>query len=160
MALPEPWRPARAAIDEGFRRARIAGRFDRRGRWLFDVAHNPDGIRALTAALAAAEVPRPIHALVSILGDKAWAEMLVELDRVVDRGVLTVAPTAAARGWDLGWLGRWLSDPSRPPARASWSLVPDFSRAVREVEAGAGTALVTGSFHTVGDVMTELGMTP
>jgi folylpolyglutamate synthase/dihydropteroate synthase len=26
------------------------------------------------------------------------------------------------------------------------------------VQAGAGTILVTGSFHTVGDVMTTLGM--
>jgi dihydrofolate synthase/folylpolyglutamate synthase len=78
----------------------------------------------------------------------------------VDRGVLTLAPTAAGRGWDLGWLDRWLRDPDRPPARSSWSLVPDFSRAIREAQDGAGTVLVTGSFHTVGDVMAELGMTP
>lgn len=160
MALPPPYRPDRDAIEEGFGRAQIPGRFDRRGKWLFDVAHNPDGMRALTTALGAASLRRPIHALVSILGDKAWAEMLVELDRVVDRGVLTVAPTAAARGWDLGWLDRWLRDPDRPPAHAAWSLVADFPRAIREVEAGAGTVLVTGSFHTVGDVMAALGITP
>jgi dihydrofolate synthase/folylpolyglutamate synthase len=160
MALPPACRPDRAAIEEGFGRARIPGRFDRRGKWLFDVAHNPDGMRALTAAIADAGLPRPIHALVSILGDKAWAEMLIELDRVVDRGLLTVAPTAVARGWDLGWLDQWLRDPARPPAQASWSLVPEFSRAIREVQEGAGTVLVTGSFHTVGDVMAERGMTP
>jgi dihydrofolate synthase/folylpolyglutamate synthase len=160
MALPPACRPDRAAIEEGFGRARIPGRFDRRGKWLFDVAHNPDGMRALTAAIADAALPRPIHALVSILGDKAWAEMLIELDRVVDRGLLTVAPTAVARGWDLGWLDQWLRDPARPPAQASWSLVPEFPRAIREVQEGAGTVLVTGSFHTVGDVMAERGMTP
>lgn len=160
MALPPAYRPDREAIEEGFSRARVPGRFDRRGKWLFDVAHNPDGMRALTAAIADARLPRPVHALVSILGDKAWAEMLVELDRVVDRGVLTLAPTAAVRGWDLGWLDRWLRDPARPPAQASWSLVPDFPRAIREVQDGAGTVLVTGSFHTVGDVMAQLGMSP
>jgi len=160
MALPHPWRPDREAIEEGFARARIPGRFDRRGKWLFDVAHNPDGMRALTAAISAANLPRPIHALVSILGDKAWAEMLIELDRVVDRGLLTVAPTALARGWDLGWLDRWLRDPGRPPAQASWNLMADFPGAIREVEKGAGTVLVTGSFHTVGDVMAQLAMTP
>ena len=33
-------------------------------------------------------LPRPLHGLISILGDKEWPEMLVELDRVLDRGVL------------------------------------------------------------------------
>jgi dihydrofolate synthase/folylpolyglutamate synthase len=101
---------------------------------------------------------RPLHGLVSILGDKEWPDMLVQLDQAIDRGVLTIAPTAAARGWDIEWLGRWLSDPTRPPAHATWTLVPDFRDAIESVQQGAGTVLVTGSFHTVGDVMTALGM--
>ena len=84
--------------------------------------------------------------------------MLVQLDQAIDRGVLTIAPTAAVRGWDIDWLGRWLRDPSRPPPHAQWSLEPDFTEALRKVQEGAGTVLVTGSFHTVGDVMTALGM--
>ena len=99
-----------------------------------------------------------MHALVSILGDKEWPEMLVQLDQVIDRGVLTIAPTAAARGWDIEWLRRWLKDPSRPPAQAEWTLVPDFQEAIVRVQEQAGTVLVTGSFHTVGDVMNALGM--
>jgi len=160
MALPPRYRPSREEIERGFGRARIPGRFDRRGRWLFDVAHNPDGIRALVASLAAVAPPRPIHALISILGDKAWPQMLVELDRAIDRGVLTIAPTAAGRRWDTAWLQRWLRDPNRPPARASWSLVPDFRQALDEVKREAGTILVTGSFHTVGDVMQAEGIEP
>ena len=156
--LPEPLRPSGHATAEAFARARVAGRFDRRGKWLFDVAHNPDSMRALTATLAESAVPRPVHALVSILGDKDWSEMLVELDRAIDVGVLTVAPSADSRKWDLGWLERWLVDPERPAARARWRLIPDFGEAMREVQAGAGTVLVTGSFHTVGDVMGELGL--
>ncbi|MGH7701944.1 MAG: bifunctional folylpolyglutamate synthase/dihydrofolate synthase [Gemmatimonadales bacterium] len=158
MALPTPYRPTPLEVERGFASARVSGRFDRRGRWLFDVAHNPDGIGALVAALEAADLPRPVHALVSILGDKEWPEMLVRLDRAIDRGVLTMAPTAAGRGWSLEWLRRWLRDPARPPARASWSLAPDFTEALHSVQEGAGTILVTGSFHTVGDVMTALGM--
>ncbi|HEX5386007.1 MAG TPA: Mur ligase family protein [Gemmatimonadales bacterium] len=158
MALPAPYRPAPDALAAGFARARVPGRLDRRGRWLFDVAHNPDGIRALVAALRELRPPRPLHALISILGDKAWPEMLVLLDSVIDRGVLTMAPTAAGRGWNLEWLREWLRDESRPPARASWSLVPEFREAIEAAEAGAGTVLVTGSFHTVGDVMHALGM--
>lgn len=158
MALPEPYRPSPGAVERGFACARIAGRLDRRGKWLFDVAHNPDGIRALIASIEAIKPPRPLHALVSILGDKEWPEMLVELDRVIDRGFLTVAPTAAGRGWDSRWLRRWLRDRGRPPARSVWTLQPNFREALEAVPMGAATVLVTGSFHAVGDVMTELGM--
>jgi dihydrofolate synthase/folylpolyglutamate synthase len=157
-ALPAGWQPGAAAIETAFARARVPGRLDRRGRWLFDVAHNPDGMDALVRALEDLRPPRPLHALVSILGDKEWPEMLVRLDALVDRGILTIAPTAEGRGWDLGWLSEWLARPDRPPAHAEWHLEPDFERALRDVQVGAGTVLVTGSFHTVGDVMAALGM--
>jgi dihydrofolate synthase/folylpolyglutamate synthase len=157
-ALPPSFRPSAEAIAHGFAEAFIPGRLDWRGKWLFDVAHNPDGVRALVAAIRELGPKRPVHALVSILGDKAWPEMLVALDEAVDRGILTVAPTASVRRWDLGWLKRWLKDPNRPPARAQWSLVPDFREALETVQRGAGTVLVTGSFHTVGDVLESLGL--
>ena len=157
-ALPEPYRPTRQQLETAFGSTRIAGRLDRRGRWLFDVAHNPDGLRALVTALREIRPPGPVNALVSILGDKEWPDMLVQLDQVIDRGFLTIAPTAAARGWNIEWLRRWLRDPTRPPARAEWTLVPDFREAIVRVQDCAGTALVTGSFHTVGDVMQALGM--
>ena len=64
-------------------------------------------------------------------GPRCWCE----LDRIVDRGILTVAPTAASRGWNAAWLRRWLRDRGRPPARAAWTLVPDFGEAL---ETGAG----------------------
>ncbi len=158
MALPERWRPSLGAITQGFTDARAAGRLDRRGKWLFDVAHNPDGMESLVASLQADPPPGPVHALVSILGDKEWPTMLVWLDSVVDRGVLTVAPSAEERGWDLGWLQEWLARSDRPPAHARWTLVPDFDAALREVQEAAGTVLVTGSFHTVGDVMEAVGL--
>jgi dihydrofolate synthase / folylpolyglutamate synthase len=157
-ALPAPYRPRPEQIERAFGTARVPGRLDRRGRWLFDVAHNPDGMRSLVSALGVMRPPRPLHALVSILGDKEWPEMLVQLDQAIDRGFLTIAPTAAARGWDIEWLRRWLRDPTRPPAHAEWTLIPDFNEAILRVQEGAGTILVTGSFHTVGDVMTALGM--
>jgi dihydrofolate synthase/folylpolyglutamate synthase len=117
-------------------------------------------MQALVRALDEARLPRPIQALVSILGDKEWPEMLVTLDDVVDRGILTLAPTAADRGWDAAWLTEWLHRPDRPPAKAQWTLVPDFHQALAEVQEGAGTVVVTGSFHTVGDVMSALGIAP
>ena len=86
--------------------------------------------------------------------------MLVRLDSVIDRGILTIAPTAQGRRWDIEWLRRWLKDPTRPPPKASWSLVADFEQALAQIQEGAGTVLVTGSFHTVGDVMRAIGMEP
>ena len=159
-ALPPPYRPPDPALRRGFAGATVPGRLERRGKWLFDVAHNPDGVAALSRAIVDLAPPRPVHALVSILGDKAWPEMLVLLDRVVDRGILTVTPSAEGRRWDLEWLRRWLADPNRPPAKAAWRLEPEFERALAEVQQGAGTVLVTGSFHTVGDVMEVLGLSP
>ncbi len=158
LALPEPYQPSPAAVERAFADVTVAGRLDRRGRWLFDVAHNPDGMASLVAALRAEPVPGPVHALVSILGDKPWPEMLVALDAVIDRGVLTVAPTALDRGWNTGWLQEWLERTDRPAPRAHWSLVPDFRRAIAMAREGAGTVLVTGSFHTVGDVLADLGL--
>ena len=158
-ALPEGLQPSSERIAEAFAGARLPGRLDRRGHWLFDVAHNPDGMAALVEALDELRPPRPLHALVSILGDKAWPEMLVALDASIDFGVLTVAPSADIRRWDLGWLERWLAQ-DRPPAQARWRLVPDFREALAVVEEGAGTVLVTGSFHTVGDVLAARGLSP
>ena len=157
-ALPHPYRPEAEQLEHAFGAVRVPGRLDRRGRWLFDVAHNPDGMRSLVRAISRLALARPVHALVSILGDKEWPEMLVQLDQVIERGVLTIAPTAAARGWDIEWLHRWLKDPSRPPAHAEWTLIANFREAIGRVQERAGTVLVTGSFHTVGDVMAELGM--
>ncbi len=115
----------RARWSAGFADARsLPGRLDRRGKWLFDVAHNPDGMRTLVTALAALRPRAPIHALVAILGDKDWPEMLVLLDGTVERGVLTVAPTAAGRGWNLEALDRWLGDRSPAAGRGTVDARP------------------------------------
>ena len=159
-ALPATYRPDPDAVERGFADAFIAGRLDRRGRYLFDVAHNPDGVRTLVTALDALRPPGPIHAIVAILGDKDWPEMLRTLDGTVARGVLTMAPTAVGRTWNLEALEAWIR---RRPAGAGlveWTIDPDLGRAVELARRGAGTVLVTGSFHTVGDVMHLLGLDP
>jgi dihydrofolate synthase/folylpolyglutamate synthase len=148
-ALPDPWRPPAEAVARGFARARLPGRYERRGRWLLDVAHNPDGMAALLAALAAEPPRRPLHALVGILGDKDWRAMLAGLRTAVDALWLTSAPSAPAdRAWDLAAAAAFVGDAARAE--------PDFARALAQVADGAGTALVCGSFHTVGDAMARL----
>ena len=52
MALPAPYRPDSATRSRAASpRPGSPGRLDRRGKWLFDVAHNPDGVRALGRAV-------------------------------------------------------------------------------------------------------------
>jgi len=156
--LPERYRPDAEAVAAGLSWAHVPGRFDRRGRWLFDVAHNPDGMRALVAALASSDLPRPVWAVVAVLRDKAWREMLGTLAPAVDGIVVTRSPGAPAeRAWDLEEVRE---------ARAAEGdgrgveVVPELREALRVAASQGGTVLVTGSFHTVGDAMTVLGVDP
>jgi len=143
---------ARAAAEA----IRLPGRFQRAGRWIFDVAHNADGMRTLAASLRLVQHERPVVALLCALGDKDWRAMLDALAPVVSRFVLTNAPTApASRAWSL--------DEAIKHARAMGlraEAEADFDRALEAAERDAGTVLVTGSFHTVGDAMARLQVSP
>jgi dihydrofolate synthase/folylpolyglutamate synthase len=134
----------------------LPGRFQRVGRYIFDVAHNPDGARVLAKTLEAVRPERPIVAIVAVLSDKDWRGILTALSASVDHFVLTSAPTAPeSRAWrpedavtfarEHGWSAR---------------LEHDFARALAQGESAGGTVLVTGSFHTVGDAMTNLQVSP
>ncbi len=145
-----------AALRAGLQAARVPGRFERRGKWVFDVAHNPDGARALAGVLAAAAPPRPLVGAVSILKDKAWREMLETLAGAVDALVLTRAPSAPIeRVWDLDEVERWARERGIEAA-----VEPDFDRALDDAARRGATVLVTGSFHTVGDAMARLPGAP
>ena len=127
------------------------------GTLLFDVAHNVAGVGALTETLLRLEVPEPVVLLVGILGDKDWRSMLPPLFDIAD-GVVMTQPWSAPAG------RRW--DPAIA-AEASGSatpleIVPDFSEALERATAwaGKGTVVVTGSVHTVGDALAELGLDP
>lgn len=155
--LPEPFRPDAAAVAAGLAAARIPGRFEWRGRWLFDVAHNADGMRALVAALRAAPPPRPLRAVVAVLRDKAWREMLALLGPELDELVVTRAPSAPPeRAWSLPEVAAWAAARGIAARRED-----DFGAALRRAAHRPGTVLVTGSFHTVGDAMACLpGLAP
>ena len=155
-ALPAPFGPAGKNFPASFAHAYIPGRFEVRGKWIFDVAHNPDGMRVVADAVRddAPALRRPLHALVGIRNDKDWRAMLDTLRPVVDRLVLTVPPSVPV-------LQRWSIDATgeRPDGRTagpSPEFEPDFERALRDIQEGAATVLVTGSFHTVGDALARL----
>ncbi len=153
--LPAPFGPVGDAWPESFGEAYIPGRFDVRGKWIFDVAHNPDGARVLADTLRDCNPPRPRRALVGVLGDKDYLGMIETLVPAVDGFVFTMPDTAPARRrWDLGRLERELGRVERPPA--AWVFEPDFARALELVQQDAATVIVTGSFHTVGDALARL----
>jgi dihydrofolate synthase/folylpolyglutamate synthase len=148
-ALPQEFRPGEAEIARGFAGAHLPGRYDRRGRWLFDVAHNPDGVRTLLATLHAFPPPEPLRGLVSILEDKDWRTMLaLLLERVGDLWVTNAPSAPSARRWDLAAVDAEFHGRLR--------VEPDFEAALAALAGTDGTVLVSGSFHTVGDVMARL----
>lgn len=158
--LDESLRPSRDAVLEGLRRVRWPGRFqwvELGGRdWILDVAHNPAGIEALGGAIGTLPVSRPLTAVVGILADKDWRAMLAALAGIADRIVLTSPPSAPPhRRWDPV-----VASGALPPGSAV--VVPELADALEFARAGVreGTILVTGSFHTVGDAMSLLGLAP
>ena len=147
-ALPTPFGISSKHLPASFAHTYVPGRFEVRGKWIFDVAHNPDGMRVVAQALAesAKSIKRPLHALVGIRNDKEWRPMLSALQPLVDKLILTVPPS-------IPLMQRW-SITDFDPASA-W-FEPDFERALHDIQEGAQTILVTGSFHTVGDAMARL----
>ncbi len=134
----------------------IPGRFQQTGKYLFDVAHNGDGARVLARTLGRVEPPAPVVALVCALGDKDWREMLDALAPRVARFVFTNAPTAPeSRAWRL-------EDVAAFASQRGWAYeaIADFDVALARAERTGATVLVTGSFHTVGDAMSRLHVSP
>lgn len=160
LAMLDAARPSVAVSMEVVQRAladvRLAGRFQRLNDWIFDVAHNPAGIRVLVETLAAVAPPRPLAALVCVLSDKHWRAMIELLAPHVERLIITQAPTApASRAWDPQAAGAFASRHGE-----AVEVVADFDDALQRVREVSSTALVTGSFHTVGDALARLQASP
>lgn len=134
----------------------LPGRFQRLGKFIFDVAHNPAGARTVAEAILAIDAPRPRAALVAVLADKDWRGIIQQLAPSVDRFILTNAPSAPADR-------RWSPADAQAYAESEGlisELEPDLDAALVRLEKSSGTVLVTGSFHTVGDVMSRLQVSP
>jgi dihydrofolate synthase/folylpolyglutamate synthase len=154
-------RPDRDAVMEGIAEVRWPGRLQIQtrpeGTWVFDVAHNVAGVRALADSLPRLALPEPLVLLVGIQGDKDWRSMLPPLFAMTREAVLTQPPTVPPeRRWDP------LEAAGAVEARPNLHILPDFAEAtaVARRVAGEGTVVVTGSHHTVGDAMNLLGILP
>jgi dihydrofolate synthase/folylpolyglutamate synthase len=148
----DPWWPGDEAARRALAGVRLAGRFQREGNIIFDVAHNPEGIRSLVDTLSSGCISGPLVVVLTVLADKDWREMMRLLATVVDTFVLTSAPTApASRAWDP-------ADAHAFALEHQWAatIETDFDRALDVALARGATVLVTGSFHTVGDALVRL----
>jgi dihydrofolate synthase / folylpolyglutamate synthase len=155
-------RPSRAAVVEGLRRTSWPGRLQLERidgvRWLFDVAHNVAGVEALVAAVRALPLERPLVAVVGVLGDKDWGNMLTPLCAAAERVILTAPPTAPPdRRWDPEQV---LREVRCPGAATLDDFGAALGRAQQLAQASGGSVLVTGSFHTVGDALAAFGRCP
>lgn len=159
--LPDGLTPRRDSVVEGLAATRWPGRLqvERVGdaEWILDVAHNAAGVESLVAALPDLAPRRPVVALIGVLGDKDWDRMLPPLFDLADEVILTEPPSAPPER-------RW--DPEEVLAAVDRAgrgrVVRPFAAAIGEATAAAsgGTVLCTGSVHTVGDALLELGLAP
>jgi dihydrofolate synthase / folylpolyglutamate synthase len=151
--------PYAATVVEAARAAAaitLPGRFQRVGRWIFDVAHNPDGARTLAATLSSVDGGRRIGVLLCVLADKDWRAMIEALRPIAAHFILTDAPSApASRRWSLRDAARHVAS-----LGAEVAEIPDFDAALAEAASRDEITLVTGSFHTVGDAMARLQVSP
>lgn len=159
--LPEGLRPTRDELLRGVASVVHPGRDQievLEGRtWLFDVAHNTAGIHSLVDTVDRLDLPRPLVALVGVLGDKDWRSMLPPLFSRMDFAVLTQPPSAPPER-------RWNVRAAREAVAGAGVLAveEDFVAALARAReaAGPGTVVVTGSCHTVGSALSVLGLEP
>lgn len=164
------------AIEQALQTVKLAGRFDYREvyerQWLFDVAHNEQGVEFLLAQLlplwqqhlakkntaSQHRATQPtIKMLFSMLGDK-------DIDKVVQR--LTIAglpisdwfiaeidyPRAATTEQLQGILAKYInSDQIHTFAR-----LPEATNAVVDSSQPQDLIVVCGSFHTIGEALSTL----
>ena len=153
--LPERERPGAEALRAGLERVRWPARCETLREsplLLCDVAHNPDGARMLSRTLRERKIG-PLTLVVGMVEGKDHGRFLAALsDRA--RGVHYCTPQTeralpgevlAAAGASLGMKGVVHRTPSLAIAAAI------------EESSADDTILVTGSFYTVGEVMTHLG---
>lgn len=154
--LPPPFATGPVDAANALAGVHLAGRFDRRAGRIFDVAHNPDGAATLAETLHAVSPARPRVAVFSVLRDKDWRTMMAELAPEIDEFVLTTAPTSPeSRRWDLAGVG---AEAERLGVQALQE--PDFEHALERADERGRTVIITGSFHTVGDAMLRLQVSP
>jgi dihydrofolate synthase/folylpolyglutamate synthase len=152
-AAQAPWSVTLEEASRVLPTVRLPGRFQILGRYVLDVAHNPDGMESLTSTLGQLDLDRPIVAVLGVLSDKDWRQMMTILSTAVDEIVLVAPPSApVSRAWSVD---EAMSYAMSQGIKAR--IERDFAAAVTATPDDSGTTVITGSFHTVGDALGVLG---
>jgi dihydrofolate synthase / folylpolyglutamate synthase len=139
------------AINSAFGKLALPGRLQwcGSGRWLLDVAHNPDAAGVLAEALPGLAAGRAVTAIVGVLADKDVDGILRPLVPVVDDWIATTA--SSARALEARALAQSVANVACKPCL----VVPALPDAMEEADrrAADNMILVTGSFYTVGPAL-------
>jgi dihydrofolate synthase/folylpolyglutamate synthase len=127
------------------------GRFDIRGRYILDGAHNPDGARTLRLTLEQTFPGLKPAFIVGILADKDIAAMAKEFATVASR-IFTVAVQSdrSAEAEEIARQFRAVAPEVQAEACAS------LSDAIAKTE-NEDRVVITGSLHFIGEAMEHLG---
>jgi len=121
--------------------------------WLFDVAHNPAASEALASTLETMQSGGQLIAIVGVLADKDVAGVIGPLTQWVDRWVAMTADSH--RALPANDLARQVSNLSGKPCLVADSIAAAVEFA-RRCASENDRILVTGSFFTVGPVLSQL----
>lgn len=140
-----------AEARESLQRVCWAGRFDVRGRYILDGAHNPAGAATLRATLAQEFPGERLPFIVGILADKDISKMAREFASAASH-IYTVA-VQSDRAADATFLAEQFRAAANTPVEACRS----FDEALAKTES-APHVVITGSLHFIGDTMHRLGL--
>ena len=158
--LPDAFKPGYDVVAKGIRLVDWPGRTQVENRdgvtWVLDIAHNKAGAAALVKTLKHLQLESPSVLLVSVLSDKDWEGIFSELVNEAEHVILTQSLSSPSeRRWDLNKVSAILDLPSV-------KVCPDFNDALVMADrlGSSGSVVVTGSAHTVGDVLNRLDFEP
>jgi len=152
--LPEDIEVSQAAITDGLKAVKLAGRFEQfvaatGYQIIFDVAHNPHGAAALAANLEALPIA-PLHVVVGILADKDYSGLIAALAPLVSSWHVSAADVERALAAEA--LVKIIKADDPDAEVFSYAALTDAFTALDRSLVATDRMLVTGSFHTVDEV--------
>ena len=146
------------AVRNGFAFVELPGRFQivpGQPTLVFDVAHNPHAVAALTANLDAMGYFPTTHAVFGAMADKDLASMFARINPLIDQWYFTDLPTPRAESASA-LLGQWRAQNNRNGVTASTYPNPQAAlQAALSTADPADRIVVFGSFYTVGGILKD-----
>ncbi len=123
-----------------------------KAKFLFDVAHNPQAIEILCNSLS---TQKNIHFLIGMMKDKEVDEMIRPITKIAES--ITVVEPSIPRALSSSELMMKVKSIN---SAIALSAPENFSDAVKQFRENDGVLVVTGSFYTVSEVLSELKISP